>query len=183
MKRWLALILVGALALTAYVGSGPYRTMRAIRVAVQAQDAAALSKQVDFPSVRASLKAQLSDRLVRKAGPGLQSSVFAALGLRLADSLIGPAVDTMVTPLGLGAIMEGRKEWAHASSGFAPPDPSARPADPLHGVVYRYESTSRFTATINDEQGIPTVFVVTRSGLDWRLSDIRLPPVASDSQS
>ncbi len=183
MKRWLVLILVGMLALTGYVGSGPYRAMRAIRIAVQAQDAAALSRQVDFPSVRASLKAQLSDRLVRKAGPGLQSSVFAALGLRLADSLISPAVDTMVTPLGLGAIMEGRREWAHASSGFAPPDPSAQPDDPLRGVVYRYESPSRFTATIRDVQGKATVFVVTRSGLDWRLSDIRLPSLALDSQS
>ena len=183
MKRWLVLILVGVLALTAYVGSGPYRTMRAIRVAVQAQDAAALSRQVDFPAVRASLKAQLSDRLVRKAGAGLQSSVFAGLGLRLADSLLGHAVDTMVTPLGLGAIMEGRKEWAHASNGFAPPDPSAQPVDPLHGVVYRYESPSRFTATIRDGQGLPTVFVVTRRGLDWQLSDIRLPPLTGDSQS
>jgi hypothetical protein len=84
MKEWLVLLGVCLLSITAYVASGPYRTVRAIREAVQAQDAAALSKQVDFPLLRASLKAQLSDRLVRKAGPGLQSSVFAAFGLRTA---------------------------------------------------------------------------------------------------
>ena len=71
MKKWLVLLGVCLLAIAAYVGSGPYRAIHAIREAVQAEDAAALSRQVDFPALRASLKAQLSDRLVRKAGPGV----------------------------------------------------------------------------------------------------------------
>lgn len=176
MKKWLVLLGVCVLSIAAYVASGPYRTVRAIREAVQAQDAAALSREVDFPALRASLKAQLSDRLVRKAGPGFQSSVFAALGLRLANGLIEPAVDAMVTPLGLGAIMEGRKEWAYASAGFARPDPNASSPEPLREIDSRFESPSRFTATMHDGSGAETIFVVTRTGLNWKLSDIRLPP-------
>jgi hypothetical protein len=130
---------------------------------------------VDFPALRASLKAQLSDRLVRKAGPELQSSVFAAFGLRVANGLIEPAVDAMVTPMGLGAIMEGRKEWAYASGGFTR-DASAPATDVLREVDSRFESPSRFTATLHDASGTDTIFVLTRSGLDWKLSDIRLPP-------
>ena len=57
------------LLLCGYVAVGPYLTVRAIRIAVKEQDAAALSRQVDFPALRASLKAQLDDRLLRKAGP------------------------------------------------------------------------------------------------------------------
>ena len=176
MKKWLVLLGVGLLAIAAYVGSGPYRAIHAIREAVQAQDAAALSRQVDFPALRASLKAQLSDRLVRKAGPGLQSSVFAALGLRVANGLIEPAVDAMVTPMGLGAIMEGRKEWAYASNGFTRPGADASTPPVLREIDRRFDSPSRFTATMHDDTGTETIFVLTRSGLNWKLSDIRLPP-------
>lgn len=176
MKKWLVLLGVCLLAIAVYVGSGPYRTIHAIRAAVTEQDAAALSRQVDFPALRASLKAQLSDRLVRKAGSGLQSSVFAALGLRVANGLIEPAVDAMVTPMGLGAIMEGRKEWAYASGGFERPDANAPAPETLREIDSRFESPSRFTATMHDGSGTETIFVLTRSGLNWKLSDIRLPP-------
>ena len=175
MKRWLLLLGVLLLSIAMYVASGPYRTIHAIREAVRAQDAAALSRQVDFPALRASLKAQLSDRLVRKAGPGLQSSVFAAFGLRVANGLIESAVDAMVTPMGLGAIIEGRKEWAYASNGFTQPDAGASTPD-AQEIDSRFESPSRFTATMRDGSGAETRFVLTRSGLNWKLSDIRLPP-------
>lgn len=176
MKKWWVLIGVCLLSIAAYTASGPYRTIRAIRVAVQAEDAAALSRQVDFPALRASLKAQLSDRLVRKAGPELQSSVFAAFGLRVANGLIEPAVDAMVTPMGLGAIMEGRKEWAYASAGFERPAADTPAPEMLREVDSHFESPSRFTATMHDGAGSDTIFVLTRSGLNWKLSDIRLPP-------
>lgn len=176
MKRWIVLAAVLLLALGVYVGAGPYLTVRAIREAVKTQDAAALSKQVDFPALRASLKLQLNDRLVREAGPDLQSNLLGALGLSLAGGLIGGAVDTMVTPVGLGALMEGRKVWKRVDDGLSSPDTATgQPPEPLHDARYRYESPSRFTATIQDESGRPLVFVMTRSSLRWRLSDIRLP--------
>lgn len=179
MKKWLVLLAFVVLALAAYVASGPYWTVRAIRHAIQAQDAAALADEVDFPALRASLKAQLGDRLVRKAGPAVQSNLFGAFGIRLAQGLTDAAVDSMVTPLGLGAVMEGRKEWLYASGGFARTEtsrpPSASTREPLRDVDYRYESPSRVTATVRDAQGNATVLVLTRKGMQWRLSDIRLP--------
>lgn len=187
MKKWLWLAVALLLALLAYVGAGPYLTVRAIRGAVEKQDAAALSREVDFPALRTSLKAQLTDRLVREAGPDLQSSALGSIGLTLAGGLIGGSVDAMVTPTGLGALMEGRKVWKRIGDGFAPPTPppptteddaaAVAPAAPrpFYGAKYRYESLSRFTATVQDDSGRPIVFVMTRDGLHWKLSDIRLP--------
>ena len=48
-------------------------------------------------------------------------------------------------------------------------------ADPLADARYRFESTTRFTATVTDRSGEPLVFVLSRQGLRWKLSDIRLP--------
>jgi Protein of unknown function (DUF2939) len=181
MKKWLLLSIVAILALSAYVVSGPYRTVRAIRHAIQAQDAAALADEVDFPALRASLKIQLGDRLVRKAGPKVQANLFGAFGIRLAQGLTDAAVETMVTPLGLGALIEGRKEWAYLRGVSADGDdtadgiPSAQARDPLRDVDYRYQSPSRVTATVHDAHGNATVLVLTRTGMQWRLSDIRLP--------
>ncbi|CAN5622553.1 DUF2939 domain-containing protein [soil metagenome] len=176
MKKliWTAVALFAAML--AFVAAGPYLTINSIREAVKTEDARALSRQVDFPALRESLKLQLGDRLVREAGPTIQSGRFGAIGLRLAGGLVGGAVDAMVTPAGLRALMEGRKVW-NRGTGIPPPsrsDTSAQP-EPLRDARYRYESPSRFTATVADDAGSPVVFVLTRKGLRWKLSDIRLP--------
>jgi hypothetical protein len=173
MKKAVALLLVVLLALGAYVAAGPWLTVRAIRHALQAQDASALAEQVDFASVRTSLKAQMEDRLARATGPRWQSNLLGEAGLTLAHGVLETAVDAMVTPSGLAALMEGRAVWKRLRGGFPSPAPET---EPLHDARYRYESLSTFTATIRDADGAPTVFVLRRNGLRWKLADIRLPP-------
>lgn len=183
MKKWIALVLVLVALLGAYVAAGPYMTIRAIRHAVAAQDAGELAEQVDFPSLRASLKAQLIDAMVKEAGPDAQSNVFGAFALTMATGVVNGVVDGMVNPSGLAATMQGRRMWRDARDSFARPPldaqgeplPNAQEPPPLHDADMRYESTSRFTATIHDERGKPVVFVLRRDGLRWRLADIRLP--------
>ena len=182
-KTWVALLLALLLALGAYVAAGPYMTIRAIRHAVQAQDTGELAEQVDFPALRASLKAQLIDEIVRNAGPEVQANAFGAVALTMATGLVNGVVDGMVNPGGLSAVMEGRRLWLNAGDSFSRPPvdaqgnptPQATPPEPLHDAVMRYESASRFTATIHDDHGKPIVFVLRRTGLRWRLADIRLP--------
>ena len=176
MKKWIWLAAALLAALLAYVAMGPYRTVEAIREAVKTEDARALARQVDFPALRTSLKAQLQDRIVREAGTELQSTPFGAFGLRIAEGLVGGLVDAMVTPAGLGAMMEGRKTW-NRIGGIAPPSrrDTTGQSEPLPDPRYRFESPSRFTATVTAEGGDEVTFVLTRHGLHWKLSDIQLP--------
>jgi hypothetical protein len=175
--RWLPWAVVAALvALLAWVGTGPWRTLEGIRQAVKTEDAHALARHVDFPALRASLKPQVQDRLVRAAGAHAQSGPFAAFGLTVATGLAGGLVDAMVTPAGLGALMEGRKVWNRVG-GVPPPtrrDTSAQP-EPIPAPRLRYESFSRASATVTMEDGGELVLVLTRQGLRWRLAEIRLP--------
>jgi hypothetical protein len=186
MKKWTALGVVLLLALLAYVAAGPWLSVRAIRAAIQQQDASALSKEVDFPALRGNLKAQLQDAMLRKAGPDAQASPFGNFALAIAGGVVNGIVDLLVTPAGLAAMMEGRRVWRKFDDGFSPPptDAEGRPLpapEPLQGARYRYESPSRFTATVADENDEPIVFVFRRDGLRWRLTDIRLP-LADDEQ-
>ena len=178
MKKWLALFIASLIALAAYLAAGPWLAINALRTAVKEQDTAALARHVDFPTLRGNLKAQLDDYLLRQAGAEAQSNPFGAIALQIAGGLGGGVVDALLTPAGIGAVLEGRNLWQRGSGeGIDRTDSYAHtpPADPLQDARYRYESTSRFTATVQDRSGEPVVFVLSRDDLRWRLSDIRLP--------
>ncbi|WP_101927062.1 MULTISPECIES: DUF2939 domain-containing protein [Luteimonas] len=176
MKKYAWLSAIALVLLLAYTAAGPFLTIHAIRTAVQADDSRALSRQVDFPALRSSLRLQLNDAMVREVGPDLQSSLLGAIGLRLAGSAVGTGVDMMVTPVGLSALMRGRRVWSLAGGApLSTADEAATRTDPLEDAHFRYHSPSRFTATVRDDRDRPIVFVLTRSGIQWKLSDIRLP--------
>ncbi|MFD0738079.1 DUF2939 domain-containing protein [Lysobacter koreensis] len=178
MKKIMALALLLGVLLLGYLVAGPFLAVKGIRDAIRAQDTAALTTHVDFPTLRANLKAQLDDYVVRKAGAEAQSNLLGALALRIASGVTGGTVDAMVTPAGLGAVLEGRNLWHRASGGgISDSDSYAnQPApDPLKDARYGFESTSRFTATVASDDGRPVTFVIARDGLRWKLSDIRLP--------
>ena|SRR5688572_207965 len=177
MNKWIALAVAVLLALVAWVAAGPFMTIHAIRSAILAQDATAIAEHVDFPAIRDSLKAQVDDYVVRRAGPETQSSLLGSIALRLASGATSGLVDAAATPAGLAALLEGRNFWQRldgsrrSDDAYTPPPPR----DPLEGASYRFESPSRFTATVANADGDPVVFVLTRQGLEWKVSDVRLP--------
>lgn len=177
MKKWLALVIVVLVLAAGWIAAGPFLAINAIRQAVKAQDAAALSEYIDFPAVRTSLKQQVDDYMVRRAGADMQSSLLGSVALQLASDATDGIVDMMATPAGLAAVMEGRNFWHRLSGQRSGEDAHATaPArDPLEGAKYRYESPSRFTATLDNADGDPVVFVLTRDGLAWKVTEVRLP--------
>lgn len=174
---WLSLVLLLLLGLVALWAAGPWLAMRGIEQALAERSPAALERHIDFPALRVNLKAQLGDRIVRAAGPELQSSRYGALALAAASQLAGAGVDTVVTPAGIGALLHGQGLVRRASGRTASADTYARPAPPrpFARVHWRYHSLDRFSAT-RSLDGAQTTFVFSRQGLRWRLTDIELPP-------
>lgn len=177
MKKWLALVIVVLVLASGWIAAGPFLAINGIRQAVKAQDAAALSEYIDFPAVRTSLKQQVDDYVVRRAGADVQSSLLGSVALQLASGATDGIVDMMATPAGLAAVMEGRNFWHRLSGQRSSEDAygTAPARDPLEGAKYRYESPSRFTATLANADGDPVVFVLTRDGLAWKVTEVRLP--------
>ena len=173
---WLSLILLMLLALASLWAAGPWLAMHGINQAIEQRAPGKLEKHVDFAALRISLKAQLADRVVRAAGVDAQSSRLGSLALVAANSLVGAGVDTVVTPLGISALLHGQGSWRKATGHTQTADtysPAARP-QPFAGIDWRYESIDRFRASRLDEAGHATVFIFQRQQL--RLVDIRLPP-------
>ena len=177
MKKLLLLLGLVVVLLAGWLVSGPYLTLRGLAGAIEQRDTSQLDRYVDFPMLRANLRAQLDDYVVRRAGPDVQSNLVGALLLTAGQKLSGTAVDAMVTPAGIGALMEGHTLWKRASNDLESNDAYAAPraARPLQGATHRFESTSRFTATTHTAKGAPVVFVLQRQGLRWKLVNIELP--------
>lgn len=177
MKKWLAVLFLALLALGGYVVAGPYLAIHGISQALERRDAAALERYVDFPALRVNLKAQVDDALLRRAGPELQAGLFGGALLSLAGSVSGMGVDAMVTPAGVAALLQGDALWKRARGDTVGGDTYAapRPLQPLQLAEHRFESTSRFVATLHTADGTAVPCVFTRDGLRWKLSNILLP--------
>lgn len=182
MKKWFVLALALLLALAGYIGAGPYLAISAIGAAIREQDANALSRRIDFPALRASLKPQLNEHLLHGVGIDRHSGLLGGIGAHIASGIVDTTVEAVVTPYGLAAVIAGRKHWNRIAAGAAanlPPATAAEPApNPWRDAEKRYHSPSRFSVTVRDDDGRPVVFILTRAGLTWKLSDIRIPAPA-----
>jgi len=177
MKKLVAVVVLLALAVSAGWFSGPYLAVHSISTAIEERDTARLERYVDFPRVRASLRAQLSDHLLRQAGVDVAASPFGGLLQGLGRQLGGAAVDTLITPMGIGAMLQGHQLWKRGRNELQGGDSWAapEPARPLREAKHRFERLDRFVVDVEREPGQPPLQVVLEpQGLRWKVVDLRL---------
>ena len=160
-----------------YVAAGPYLAIHGIRTALAEQDTGKLERHVDFPALRVSIRAQVEDSLARRAGSDVQSNLFGAIALSIASNVVGTGVDAMVTPLGIGALLQGRSMWKQSIGETVDGDSlrqarSGRSAEDARAPLRVAVAFHRHRARRGRQ---PVVFVFKRKGLTWKLADIRLP--------
>ncbi|MCA8100929.1 DUF2939 domain-containing protein [Burkholderia contaminans] len=143
------LIVVLAVAIIVAIGyayASPYVALGRLKSAIDARDAQAISEYVDFPSLRISLKQQVTEELMRRIDAVKKNNPFAVIGALIGSALIGPLVDAYATPEGVAALMSGLPprgnpgerpaEWSNLPPGSnAPAAPSANPATPASAAA------------------------------------------------
>ncbi|AZR34505.1 DUF2939 domain-containing protein [Xanthomonas vasicola] len=177
MKKTIGLLIAVLLTVTAWWFGGPYMTMHGLSKAIEQRDTAALERYVDYPRVRSSLRAQLNDYLVRQAGPDIAASAWGTLLYGLGNQLGGAAVDTLVTPIGVGALLQGHVLWKRGrnelqgSDAFGPTEP----ARPFKNAKHHFEALDRFVLDVERDPGEPPLKVVLEpQGLRWKVVDLQL---------
>ncbi len=189
MRRWLTVLGVAAALFAVTFLLSPYWTVWRLSQAVKAGDAREVVALTDFPAVRANLKPQLDGWLRRRAehDRGKHSGWLASFELMLAPQLLGSAVDMVVTPDNLTAMLRSGRPPDFIRSA-PPPDDIATPAEagprepaPTHAVRLGYEGGDfdLFHADIanraHPDRSV-TIKLVRRGVLRWRVESVVLPP-------
>jgi len=147
LKPLLIVVLaVAVLAAIGYAYASPYVALGRLKSAIDARDAQAVSEYVDFPSLRISLKQQVTEELMRRIDAVKKDNPFAVIGALIGSALIGPLVDAYATPEGVAALMSGipprgnpgerPPDWSGPPSGDVPAHaPATPPANPASTPV------------------------------------------------
>ena len=179
MKRPLKnLILAALIGLTVGVAAAiwmyflPYLAVSHIRTSLERGDADALSRDIDFPTLRSNLKDQVNYLMTSQAIT--KDSPFAALGMLIGGSLVNNMIDAYVTPYGLSQIITDKFQFP-----IDKPQAARLPDKQTLDRTFKtascaYDSPSRFFVTLRGDNGQQTKLVLTCSGLSWRLTNILL---------
>jgi hypothetical protein len=152
-----------------YWGS-PWWTLRQMREAAEARDAQALSSYVDFPTLRETTKSQLRTQLMAQADAPEEKEGFGALGAAFGMALMGPMVDTLLTPEALRlAFLKTPQRKAESGGKQAPLGADASEAELVR------TSFGEFRLRKKDSKGEEGDLIFRRHGLGWKLEEIRIP--------
>ena len=168
--KLILLVLVGVFL--SYAVASPYITAYRIGSALQNNDAAALSQHIDFPAIRQSLKDELNAAMTEKAAQEAETNPFASLGALLAGAIADKFIDAIVTPAGLRRLLkEGRLDPSMSVENQSNEDDGYS----LPKASMSYESLDSFVVVMGDDDDTDNPkLVLKRSGLSWKLSEIRL---------
>ncbi len=165
-----ALALAVVLAATSY--ASPWWRLQQLRTAVSERDAARLAGFVDFPALRASVKAQVMGRM-GASPPGQDGGgLLGGFGRALAGVVVDPLVDALVSPAGVTAMLEAGDVRIRRKPGAGMPPPAANEQKVRYALSYR--SWDRVAiARVGGDGG---AFILHRHGLwSWKLGGIELP--------
>ncbi|MCL4454433.1 MAG: DUF2939 domain-containing protein [Deinococcus sp.] len=162
--RTSSLLIIATLLLAAWFLAQPYIIVSQMSRAAKAGDTNALSPHVDYPALRESIKSALTAAIEKQASSQPGNDLAASLSTAFTKMIVGPAVEALVTPELVAAMLRGQKPLGKSSS---------KDSDTKFSMGY--ESLNRFVVHARNktspQDDLQLVF--TRSGLSWKLSAVR----------
>ena len=173
------MIRLGGAAVAVFVltyAASPLLAARSLVQAAKTGAEQALERQVDFPAFRASLKDELSARMVAEMRKDDRLGGLSGLGMLLAPTLVSGAVDAFVTPQAIAVMVQEGKA----------PKPDLAKVEPETGTRseskkvrqswgYRDLDTFAVTLTRDDQPDEQVSLLMKRRNLfGWKLAGIDL---------
>lgn len=172
VKVGAALVIV---VLLTFYAISPWIAVAGLRNAAKNNDVADLEEYVDFPALRESLKGWITASMMKSMQTkDLKDNPFAGLGMLLANSLVGPMVDAMITPSALGAMASGQFKGT-APKGAIIADNNSNDSPSFFATGMHYTSLNRFVFE-KENNGKFMQIQFRRSGIfGWKLYGVKLP--------
>jgi hypothetical protein len=167
----LLLLVAAAAAAGGWYALSPGWTVKAMVEAARTGDEARFSRYVDYPALRADMKAELADTLQAQAKR--DPSPQAKLGLAVGMALMGPMVDRMVSPAAMKTAFAKLAETAPSTAGGPKGEKSINKGNKPEMPEIHRDGLNRFLVSARDKPDSGLVF--ERRGLGWKLTGIDLP--------
>ena len=189
-KQILGLAAAGTgVLLGAYYAASPWLTVNKLKQAFEKKDTRQIEKFVDFPELREDFKEVAKATVMKNAAKELEGNPFAALGMMMANSLIDPLIDSVISPAGLQAllstgemsvqpsdVLNENNSWSSKESTTEEFKPS-----PDLSVKMNYTDLNEFKIELSNKKVIaePISLFMEREGFaDWKVTGIDIPPVS-----
>ena len=173
-----AVAVVAGLFLIAYFAS-PLLAVQGLVSAAKAGDESALERKVDFPALRQSMKNEMNARLVAEMRKDLgeHDRALGGLGMLLAPSFISSAVDTLITPKAVAAMVTEARE-PRASDAIGQSKPKPQTSDDKVKRSYSYRDLDTFVVTLRDAAHPDdrlNLLMERHAVFGWKLAGLELP--------
>jgi Protein of unknown function (DUF2939) len=149
----------------------PYFTINNIKNATENRNTDALSQEIDFPELRASIKAHIQAQAIKQVAK--DSTVATATTPELIEKTVNSVVDKLVTPEGIDRLMFDKIPEAKIDLSRLDKDIAKS------NIRMGYESLDRFVVHITDkvDRSKDVSLILKRDGLAWKLSGIDISKV------
>ena len=87
-----------------YAFASPWIALRDLTQAFEDQDTRKIEKLVDFPELREDIKITAKAAVMKSAATELEGNPFAAMGITMANAIVDPIIDQVISPAGLQLI-------------------------------------------------------------------------------
>ena len=186
-KQLLGLAAAGTgVLLGAYYAASPWLTVNKLKQAFEKKDTRQIEKIVDFPELREDFKEVAKATVMKNAAKELEGNPFAALGMMMANALIDPLIDSVISPAGLQAllstgemsiqpsdVLNENNSWSSKESTTEEFKPS-----PDLSVKMNYTDLNEFKIELSNKKVIaePISLFMEREGFsDWKVTGIDIP--------
>lgn len=165
---------LAGLALGGWYQFSPRYTLHAMQSAALQGDAEAFASHVDFPELRASLKAEIRGRLAAEAA-NAPSSSLRAIGIGLAIGFVDQMVDSAVSPEAVGVALAAMSDSGGDAGGWVAA-PGLESLSLLAAPKLEIERVGleRFRVFLPTDGERPAL-MFRRDGLSWKLDGVDLP--------
>ena len=84
-----------------YAFASPWLALRDLTQAFEDQDIRKIERFVDFPELREDIKVTAKAAMMKSAAIELEGNPFAAMGIMMANAIVDPIIDQVISPAGL----------------------------------------------------------------------------------
>ena len=169
-----------------YAFASPWLALRDLTKAFENQDTRKIAKLIDFPELREDIKVTAKAAMMKSAAIELDGNPFAAMGIMMANAIVDPIIDQVISPAGLQVllstgeisivpsdILNEKKLWPSKESTTEDFKPS-----PDLTLKMNYTNLNEFKIELSNKSVIaePISLFLEREGFaDWKVTGIDIP--------